>query len=102
MAGENVRFVALVDCGVVDLKQSLASFFDIFDSLNFAQMPTSQHVAIFVPMTTDGQTDCFTPCACAWGKKFVAQCHNSVYPPSILYILNAVYSVLRGELKRKM
>ena len=33
-------------------------------------MPTSQDLAIFVPMTTtDIQTDHFTPCACVWGNE---------------------------------
>ena len=45
--------------------------------LRVAQMPRSRDLAIFVPMTmmtmttTDGQTGCFTPCACAWGNNIV-------------------------------
>ena len=33
-------------------------------------MPGIRDLAIFVPTTTmtDRQTDCFTPCACAWGN----------------------------------
>ena len=32
-------------------------------------MPKTQDLVIFVPTTTtDGQTDYFTPCACAWGS----------------------------------
>ena len=54
---------------VIDLKQSLASFFlphlTVWSYLQFTQMPTSGDLAIFVPTTTttDGQTDYFTPCA---------------------------------------
>ena len=34
----------------------------VWSYLQFAQMPTSRDLAIFVPMiTTDGQTDYFTP-----------------------------------------
>ena len=33
------------------------------------QTPRTQDLVIFVPITTtDGQTDCFTPCACARGN----------------------------------
>ena len=36
-----------------------------------AWMPRSPqlHVTIFMKTMTDIQTDCFTPCACAWGNK---------------------------------
>ena len=37
--------------------------------LRVAQMPRSPKVVIFVPTTTDVQTDCFTPCTCARSKK---------------------------------
>ena len=46
----------------------------VWSYLQFAQMPTSWNLAIFVPMTmtmmtADGQTDYFTPCTCTRGKK---------------------------------
>ena len=53
--------------------------------LQYAQMPRTRDLAIFVPttmmtMTTDRQTDCFTPCACVRGKminlKWIA--HNII------------------------
>ena len=42
-------------------------------------MPRTQDLAIFVPTTTtttDGQTDCFTPCACARGNDMVGDTSN--------------------------
>lgn len=36
--------------------------------LSDTMMPESTDLAIFVLMTTE-TTYCFTPCACAWGKK---------------------------------
>ena len=70
MASENAQSVALVDrCRRFEANSS--QFFDTFDSLivltiNFAQMLTSRDLVIFMSTTmTDGQTNYFTPCACA-------------------------------------
>ena len=41
--------------------------------LRVAQMPRSPKVAIFVPTTTDVQTDYFTPCACARGNEILRE-----------------------------
>ena len=53
---QNAIFVAIL-ARVVDLNN--------FVHLQFAQMPTSRNLAIFVPTTTTTTDDYFTPCACA-------------------------------------
>ena len=41
-----------------------------FSHIQHAQMPRTRDLAIFVPtITTDRQTDCFTPCEYAQDKK---------------------------------
>ena len=62
---------------LLDSKHSEASFLPYLTNLPclpVTNVPASQDLAIFVPttttttMTTDGQTDYFTPCPCAWGN----------------------------------
>ena len=70
-------------------------------------MPSTQDPAVFVPTTTtDGQTDCFTPCACAQSKKekqtpgggnivYNAGHLLHTYPPCPLYLPETKASILR-------
>ena len=64
--------------------------------LQHAQTPRTRDLAIFVPTTTtttttDGQTDCFTPCACAWGNNKPQQHYiNSKHT----YIHSALFKLL--------
>ena len=71
MTDETAQFVApvaLVKCLEAERRQ-----FSLFPTLSDTLMPKSPDLAIFV--LTDKQvnrqtngTDCFTPCACAWGN----------------------------------
>ena len=68
MASENARFVALVDCRRFEAKSS--QFFDAFDSLIVLTICSDAYIsrsgdfrADDNMLTTDGQTDYFTPCA---------------------------------------
>ena len=42
-------------------------------------MPRTRDLAIFMPTTTDRQTDCFTPCACTQGK-YILHAYSSLLP----------------------
>ena len=46
--------------------------------LQHAQTPRTRDLAIFMLTTTDGQTDCFTPCACARGNYATASASTSL------------------------
>ena len=88
-------------------KRTERSFSQIFtDSLylQHVQTPRSRDLAIFMPMTTttDGQTDYFTPCACARGKNVG---HGSVAIAqylSVQYInMHFIASVVHNTLQEK-
>ena len=84
---QNTIFVVIL-AHVLDLKQSQASFLPhltVWPYLQFAQMPTSQDLAMFVPTPTDGQTDYFTLCAYARDKTQWLQSRETVF--DIIFVL---------------
>ena len=82
---QSIIFVVIL-ARVVNLKQNKASFLPhltVCLCLQLTQMSIFQDLVIFMPTTTttttDGQTDNFTPCACARGiYKKIGKYDNSV------------------------
>ena len=68
--------------GVVNLKKSQAGFLPhstVRLYLQFAQMPTSRDLAIFVPTTTSTEDKPITlPLAYVHGVTMTEQCHNNI------------------------
>ena len=70
VANINAGFVAIV-ASIQHQEAKIRQFFTIIDVKQLAGTPKTLDLAIFVLTTDNRQTNCFTPCACAWGNRVI-------------------------------